>query len=71
VSAVIVTLASAEMIKDSFLQEKRLSTKDIISIPRVFIELKNNVSIPQSHKGHKGIFLILLVFAGNKQEISI
>ena len=45
VSAVIITLASGEVIKDSFLQEKRTREMDIESIPRVFIDIKNNRTI--------------------------
>ncbi len=45
VSAVIITLAFGEVIKDSFLQEKRTREMDIESIPRVFIDIKNNRTI--------------------------
>jgi hypothetical protein len=40
VSAVIVTLASEEVIKESFRQEKKNKTKDMVSIPRVLIGVK-------------------------------
>lgn len=45
VSAVMVTTASGEVMKDSFLQEKKTRRMDIVRIPRVFIELKNNRTI--------------------------
>lgn len=45
VSTVMVTTASGEVIKESFLQEKKSRRKDIVSIPRVFIKLKNNRTI--------------------------
>jgi hypothetical protein len=45
VSAVIIILASPEVIKESFRQEKRIVSKDMESIPRVFIDIKSNVSI--------------------------
>lgn len=45
VSAVMVTIASGEVMKESFLQEKKTRRKDIVSIPRVFIKLKNNRTI--------------------------
>jgi hypothetical protein len=38
----MVTLASGEVMNDSFLQEKKIDSKDIVSIPRVFIGIKNN-----------------------------
>jgi len=41
VSAVIVILASEEVIKESFRQEIRTKNKDMISIPGVFINIKN------------------------------
>jgi hypothetical protein len=41
VSAVTVTLASGELIKESFLQAKRIKNKNKYSIPRVFIGTKN------------------------------
>jgi hypothetical protein len=40
VSAVIVTLASVEVIKESFRQEPRIVSKDMMSIPGVFIDSK-------------------------------
>lgn len=45
VSVVIETIASGDVIKDSFLQEKKTKRMDIVSIPRVFINLKNNRTI--------------------------
>ena len=47
VSAEILTRASGEVIKESFLQEQRKSNKDIVSIPRVFIDTKNNNKEPE------------------------
>lgn len=41
VSAVMVTLASGDVIKESFLHEKRNNNKDMVSIPRVFIGIKS------------------------------
>jgi hypothetical protein len=49
VSAVMVIFASGEVIKESFLQEKRIVSKDMVSIPRVFIVIKNKGSISQRH----------------------
>jgi hypothetical protein len=40
VSAVIVILASGEVIKESFRQEMRIKNKDMVSSPRVFIDVK-------------------------------
>ncbi len=45
VSIVMLITASDEVMKDSFLQEKKTRRMDIDSIPRVFIELKNNRTI--------------------------
>ncbi len=45
VSAVMVIIASGEVMKDSFLQEKKTRRMDIVSIPRVFIDFKNNRTI--------------------------
>jgi hypothetical protein len=44
VSAVMITDALEDVMKLSFLQEKN-NKKDIVSIPRVFIDLKNNRTI--------------------------
>ena len=41
VSAVMITDALGEVMKVSFLQEKK-RRKDIVRIPRVFIDTKNN-----------------------------
>ena len=41
VSAVMVTLASGEVMKESFLQAKRSNRMEITSIPGVFINIKN------------------------------
>jgi hypothetical protein len=41
ISAVIVTLASGEVIKESFLQEKRSRNRDMVRIPGVFIGIKS------------------------------
>jgi len=41
VSDVMITEAFGDVIKVSFLQEKKRK-KDIVSIPRVFINIKNN-----------------------------
>jgi len=46
----MVILASGEVIKDSFRQEKKISKKDIDSIPRVFIEFKNNAKRAKEKK---------------------
>jgi hypothetical protein len=40
-STVMITEALGDVMKVSFLQEKK-SRKDIVSIPRVFIDTKNN-----------------------------
>jgi len=45
VSAEIVTLASPEVINESFLQEKSTSRRDIISIPGSFILSKVKLSV--------------------------
>jgi hypothetical protein len=49
----MLTLASGEVMKESFLHEKKSSIKDMIRIPGVFIDIKNKGSIPLRHK-HKG-----------------
>jgi hypothetical protein len=54
VSDVIVTLASGEVIKESFLQEKRSSTKDMVRIPGVFIGIKSKAK-SSKRKGEKEI----------------
>ena len=46
----MLTLASGEVIKDSFLQEKKTSKKDIDRIPRVFIDIKNNAKRSKEKK---------------------
>ena len=46
VSAEKETRASEEVIKLSFVQEKKKIRMDIESIPRVFINIKNNRRIP-------------------------
>jgi len=46
----MVTLASGEVINDSFLHEKKISKKDIDRIPRVFIEFKNNAKRAKEKK---------------------
>jgi hypothetical protein len=46
----MVTLASVAVIKDSFLHEKRNSIKDMVSIPMVFIDIKNKTKRPEEKK---------------------
>ena len=60
----MVSLASGDVIKDSFLQEKKINKKDIDRIPRVFIEFKNNAKRAKEKKR-----LISLSIKGiNKEE---
>lgn len=57
VSAEKDTRASAEVIKLSFLQEKKIRKMDIESIPRVFIEVKNKTKRAKEEK-RLGVFQI-------------
>jgi hypothetical protein len=61
VSAEMLSLASAEAIKESFRQEKKSNTKDMIRSPGSFIGIKNKATIPQSRKEHKGKSIRYLV----------
>ncbi len=45
VSTVMITDALEDVMKVSFLQEKKIRRKDIVSNPRVFIDIKNNRTI--------------------------
>jgi hypothetical protein len=45
VSAEMVTLASAEVMKESFRQEKSNSNKDMVKMLIVFIAIKNKLRV--------------------------
>jgi hypothetical protein len=59
----MLTLASGDVIKDSFLQEKKISKKDIDRIPRVFIDIKNNAKRAKEKKR-----LIMLNISGKQKR---
>ncbi|HEY6064047.1 MAG TPA: hypothetical protein VIV35_10590 [Chitinophagaceae bacterium] len=60
----MVILASGEVIKESFRQEKKINRKDIARIPRVFIDVKiklrverrkNTMAKSSKEKKRKGV----------------